>query len=112
MSMISGIKGHFKNARRLVRNSIQSYERLEAIQAGIANQSDLINRKLQEVVLALANQQNLTNRKMDALIAVLQGRELDVPVTPAIDFAPRHDPVQAAIISSATTLQPASAPVV
>ena len=88
--------------RRLVSSAIQSTERLEAIEAGIAgisptfstenskrsfslanqkfeameqeiaNQSDLINRKLHEIALALVSQEATTKRKMDELIAAVQ----------------------------------------
>lgn len=52
--------------RRAVRNS----DRLEEISQGIANQSDLLNRKLEEVIQGVSNlsQSDLLNRKLDGVI--------------------------------------------
>jgi predicted O-methyltransferase YrrM len=76
--------------RRLVRDAdttagtLQQIEqKLDALIASSANQTDVINRKLNEVVAGLNNQSELLNHKMDQLIAAISSRPMpagEVPV--------------------------------
>jgi predicted O-methyltransferase YrrM len=49
-------------------------ERADALVAGCANQSDLLNRKLEEVIAGLNNQSDLFNRKFDGVIVGLNNQ--------------------------------------
>src|SRR6516165_4017411 len=69
--------------RRVVGNSDSSAQslmradnKLDALVAGCANQTDLLNGKFEQVIAGLNNQSALLNRKFDRLIeGVFRGRE-------------------------------------
>src|SRR6516164_5959616 len=54
--------------RRTLGNTDSAAESLRALVAGCANQSDLLNRKFDQVIAGLDNQSGLLNRKFDRLI--------------------------------------------
>ena len=49
-------------------------ERTDALVAGCANQTDLLNRKFEEVVAGLDNQSDLLNRKFNEVIVGLNNQ--------------------------------------
>lgn len=57
-----------KALKRVLRNSDATVEMLGQTVAGIANQTDLLNRKLEEIILGIANQTDLINRKLEEII--------------------------------------------
>ncbi|MBV9062469.1 MAG: class I SAM-dependent methyltransferase [Alphaproteobacteria bacterium] len=59
-------------ARQAARNIDDAAQLLRELVAGVANQSDLINRKLNELLDGVANQSELLNRKFDKLIEILE----------------------------------------
>jgi O-methyltransferase len=61
----------FRALKSRLRNSGDTVELLRQAVAGIANQSDLINRKLEEVIAGVANQSDLINRKHDRLVEAI-----------------------------------------
>ncbi|MBV8089744.1 MAG: class I SAM-dependent methyltransferase [Alphaproteobacteria bacterium] len=54
--------------RRNSRSADSAAESLRALVAGCANQSDLLNRKFDQIIAGLDNQSDLLNRKFDRLI--------------------------------------------
>jgi len=60
--------------RRNLRSADSAGESLRALVVGCANQSDLLNRKFNEVIDGLNNQSNLLNRKLDQVIAGLDNQ--------------------------------------
>jgi predicted O-methyltransferase YrrM len=64
-------------------------DKLDALVAGCANQSDLLNRKFDQVIAGLDNESNLLNRKFDQVIASLdkQSDRLNRTLDPIIERA-------------------------
>jgi predicted O-methyltransferase YrrM len=60
--------------RRNFRSADSAAESLRALVAGCANQSDLLNRKFNEVIGGLNNQSDLLNCKLDQVIAGLDNQ--------------------------------------
>src|SRR6516162_4426860 len=60
--------------RRALRTTDSAAESLRALVSGCANQSDLLNRKFNEVIGGLDNQSNLLNRKLDQVTAGLDNQ--------------------------------------
>jgi predicted O-methyltransferase YrrM len=60
--------------RRALRTTDSAAESLRALVSGCANQSDLLNRKFNEVIGGLDNQSDLLNRKLDQVIAGLDNQ--------------------------------------
>ena len=58
-----------KALKRVLRNSDATAEGLGQAVAGIANQTDLLNRKLEELISGSSNQTDLLNRKLEELIS-------------------------------------------
>src|SRR5258706_552443 len=65
--------------KRMLRNSDATAELLGKAVAGIANQTDLLNRKLEEVIVGIANQTDLLNRKLDVLVEAIGQLRLEAP---------------------------------
>src|SRR3954454_22857254 len=61
-----------RRLRSSSEHSAKTVELLRQAVAGIANQSDLLNRKLEEVVAGIANQSDLINRKHEHLVDVIE----------------------------------------
>jgi ABC-type transporter Mla subunit MlaD len=53
-----------RTLKRMVHNS-------DATVQGIANQSDLLNRKLEAIFVGIANQSDLINRRLEVLVQIL-----------------------------------------
>ena len=60
--------------RRTLGNTDSAAESLRALVAGCANQSDLLNRKFDQVIARLDNQSGLLNRKFDQLVTGLDNQ--------------------------------------
>jgi predicted O-methyltransferase YrrM len=60
--------------RRTLRNTDSAVELLRALVAGCANQSDLLNRRFDQVIAGLDNQSDLLNRKFDQMVADLKNQ--------------------------------------
>jgi predicted O-methyltransferase YrrM len=63
------------NADSAAQSLIRVDQKLDALVAGCANQSDLLNRKFDQVIAGLDNQSDLLNRKLNRLIEDGFGRK-------------------------------------
>jgi len=59
----------FKALRRRWRNSSATVDLLNQAVAGIANQTDLLNRRMDQLIAGIANQTDVLNRKLQENIA-------------------------------------------
>jgi len=59
----------FKALRRRWRNSSATVDLLNQAVAGIANQTDLLNRRMDQLIAGIANQTDVLNRKLRENIA-------------------------------------------
>jgi predicted O-methyltransferase YrrM len=64
----------FENLGRLLRSPLQATQHLAQIVQGTANQSRLLNDKLEEIIAALDNQQHNLNVKLSAIIEYQSGQ--------------------------------------
>src|SRR6266700_5735564 len=59
--------------RRILLNTDSTAESLRALVAGCANQSDLVNRKFDQVIAGFDNQSDLLNHKLNRVIDGVSG---------------------------------------
>jgi predicted O-methyltransferase YrrM len=68
MKVIDILRRAVGNTESAARSLRQVDEKLGALVAGCANQTDLLNRKFDQVIVGLDNQSDLLNRKLNRLI--------------------------------------------
>src|SRR5882672_8991085 len=74
MRVIEILRRLVHNADATASSSHRIEQKLDALIAGSANQTDVLNRKFEEVILGLNNQSELLNRKLNQLIAAVSGQ--------------------------------------
>jgi len=74
MKIIDTLRRIAGNADSTAQSLRRIDERLDALVAGLANQTDLLNRKFEQLIAGLDNQSDLLNRKFDQVIAGLDNQ--------------------------------------
>src|SRR5258708_16201444 len=82
MRVIEILRRLVHNADATASSSHRIEQKLDALIAGSANQTDVLNRKFAEVILGLNNQSELLNRKMNQLIAAVSGQPVPLDAVP------------------------------
>jgi predicted O-methyltransferase YrrM len=74
MKVVEILKRMVGNSDSAVRSLKRVDDRLDALVAGCANETDLLNRKFDQVIAGLDNQSDLLNRKFDQVVAGLDNQ--------------------------------------